>query len=446
MKPERRRIVAPLAILAVGAAIVFAILATRSPVAPRPPDTPRPMVRAVTVEPERVQLVVHASGTVTPSTAGDLVPQVSGEIVWVSDVFAPGGFFVKGEPLLRIDRADYEVALESARANVAAAQSEYARASKERKRQQRLADQSVSSESRIDDAENAYLVARARLREARSQLERASRDIERTEIAAPYDGRVRSESVDVGQFVSRGTPVARLYAVDFAEVRLPLPDRELAFLDLALDYREPARHEPPSGEPAAGEPTSPEPTARELPGETGLRIERSDDAPGVGALSDPVVRLSTEFAGAVHTWEGHIVRTEGEIDAKSRMVHVVARISDPYGRSSEVARPPLAVGLFVNAEIMGRVIDEAFVIPRAALRDWEGSAVDQVLVLDGESRLRFREVEVLRAERDRVIVGAGLEAGERVCVSPLRVVTDGMFVEVASDRDEVQAGFAEPGS
>jgi len=419
MKPAWRT-VAPIAILAAGAALVFVILVTRDEVTPHPPESPRPLVRAVTATPERVQLVVEASGTVTPSTQGDLVPQVSGEVVWVSPAFVPGGFFEKGEPLLRIDRADYEVALESARANVAATESEFARTKKERDRQQRLADQSVASQSRIDDAENAYRVARARLREARSQLERAERDIERTEIAAPYDGRVRSESVDVGQFVSRGTPVAKLYAVDFAEVRLPLPDRELAYLDLALDYRD---HR---GEPML----SP--------------AEADDAATDAPAQEDPVVVLETEFAGERHRWEGRIVRTEGEIDPKSRMVHVVARVADPYGRSSHVARPPLAVGLFVEARIMGRVVDDAFVLPRAALRDWEDGHADQVLVLDTESRLRFRTVEVLRTERDRVIVGAGLEAGERVCVSPLRAVTDGMFVEVAEPARSDAANVVRP--
>ncbi len=409
MKPAWRRVVAPIAILILGVCIVIVVFATKPTVTPRPADIPRPLIRTVTVEPQRVQFVVEASGTVAPTTAGDLVPQVSGEVVWVSPAFVSGGFFEKGEPLLRIDRADYEVALESARANVAAAESEFARTKKELERQRRLADRSVASEARIDDAENAYRVARARLREARSELQRAERDIERTEILAPYDGRVRSEAVDVGQFVSRGTMVARLYAVDFAEVRLPLPDRELAYLDLALDYRE--RSE----------------IALE-PGESELVIEQVEP---MLVIEDPAVILEAEFAGALHEWEGRIVRTEGEIDPKSRMVHVVARVADPYGRSSDVARPPLAVGLFVDAEIMGRVVDDAYVVPRAALRAWEGSDIDQVLVVDAESRLRFRAVEILRTERDRVIIGAGLEPGERVCISPIRAVTDGMFVEVA---------------
>jgi RND family efflux transporter MFP subunit len=436
MQNSRRRILVPIALLGLGVLVVMGIFATRQPVVPKPPDAPRPVIRSLVVQPQRVQLVVEANGTVTPSTESELVPQVSGEVVWVSPVLAPGGFFERGEPLLRIDRADYEVALDSARANVAGAESEFARASKERGRQRQLAERSVASESSIDDAENAYRVAQARLREAESQLERAARDIERTELQAPYDGRVRSESVDVGQFVSRGTAVARLYAVDFAEVRLPLPDRELAYLDLALDYRDSMEAGALRGDAAE--------TGDDSDGELSIELEEPASGPQLG-LADPRVVLSTEFAGRVHSWEGRIVRTEGEIDPKSRMVHVVARVPDPYGRSHDDARPPLAVGLFVGADIMGRVVEDAFVVPRSALRDWEGRDRDQVLVVDAESRLRFRDVEVIRAERDRVIIGGGLEAGERVCISPMRAVTDGMFVDLA-EPETTNAAVAGAGS
>jgi RND family efflux transporter MFP subunit len=227
----------------------------------------------------------------------------------------------------------------------------------------------------------------AGLREARARESRAARDLARTELHAPYEGRVRSESVDVGQFVQRGAPIARLYAVDFAEIRLPLPDRELAYLDVPLA------------------------------GETG------SEAPAIR----PQVGLAAEFAGERHVWNGEIVRTEGELDPLSRMVHVVARVADPYGRTSRVGAP-LAVGLFVEATIAGRQVQGAFVLPRSALR--EG---DQVYVVDEEDRLRLRDVVVMRAERDRVVIAGGLVAGDRVCVSPMGAVVDGMRVRILDD-------------
>jgi RND family efflux transporter MFP subunit len=419
------KILVPVGIVSLGALGVAIMVALRPVPEARPPESVAPLVRTIRVAPETVQFIVAAQGTIMPRRQSDLVPQVSGEVVWVSPDLAAGGFFEQGDPLLRIDRADYEVALESARANEARAKSEHTRARKERSRQGRLADRSVTSEAHIDDAVNALRIAEASLREKRALLERAERDLTRTELPAPYAGRVREENVDVGQFASRGQVLAKLYAVDFAEVRLPLPDRELAYLDLSLGYR---------GD-AGG--------AKEAEGAEDPKLP-SDGEGGRPELAatGPAVSLHAEFAGRTHTWRGFIVRTEGEIDAKSRMVNVVARVEDPYGRDAAGERPPLAVGLFVQAEIAGRVVPEAFVVPRSALRHDSGDQKPRVLVVDDALRLRPREVEVLRQERERVVLGAGLAAGERVCVSPLRAVVDGMRVRVQEGPVDVAPSLA----
>jgi RND family efflux transporter MFP subunit len=369
-------------------------------------------VRVQRVEPNALDFVVRAHGTVMPRSESDLIPQVSGPVVWVSDALASGGFFEAGEPLVRIERADYDVALESARAAVARSTSEHDRAAKELDRQKRLASSSVASAARYDDAINAQQIAAAALREAQAKLDRAELDLGRTEIVAPFAGRVREESVDVGEFVNRGTSIGKIYAVDYAEVRLPIPDAELGFIDLPMLYR--------------------------------------GDTPEGG----PQVRLSARFAGGDHTWMGRVVRTEGEIDPRSRMVHVVVQVSDPYGRADggadsseagaggESERPPLAVGLFVDAEIFGRRVEGAVVLPRTALRDG-----NRVLVVDADQRMRFRDVEVLRSEREDVVIGGGLASGEDVVVSPLAAAVDGMKVRVTRNEPD-QAGLAEalPGS
>ncbi len=383
----------PLAILAAGLLVVTVLALTRPQVVPSSPEAARPLVRVLRVAPEDVTFAVHTQGTVVPRTESELVPQVAGEVVWVSPDLAAGGFFEKDEPLVKIDPVDYETDLETARALLARAESESARARKELARQRRLAERAVASQSRIDDVENAQRVAEAALRQARAQAGRAQRDLERTVLRAPFQGRVRQENVDVGQFVSRGSPVATLYAVDYAEVRLPLPDRELLFVDLPLV--------PPNDS------------------------ARGDQAPG------PEVVLRATFAGAPRTWRGRIVRTEGEIDPRSRMVNVVARIEDPYGTRAEGTATPLAVGLFVDAEILGRKAEGVFVLPREALHHDATTGEDVVYVVDEAGRLRFRPVAVLRAERNQVMVGEGLAAGERVVVSPLAAAVDDMAVRVA---------------
>lgn len=268
-------------------------------------------------------------------------------------------------------------------------------ARREAERQRQLKTRDVASESRLDDAENAEAVWIASLEEARASLEQAERDLSRTELRAPFDGRVRSESVDVGQFVNRGTPVGTVYAVDFAEVRLPIPDADLAFLELPQLYE-----------------------------------GASETEPGAEVL------LHAEFAGARHTWRGRVVRTEGEIDPRTRMVHVVARVASPYARD-ESGRPPLAAGLFVEAEILGRAENDVFVLPRAALR--EGS---RMLIVDAESRLHWRDVEVVRADREQVVVSSGIRGGEQVCISALEAALDGMQVRVRLAAETAEAAGA----
>jgi len=378
---ERRlKLLLPIAIVITGLLGAAALVATRPDIDTSPPESLVRLVRVVDVAPQTIQLRVTTHGTVAPRTESDLVPEVSGPIVWVSPSFTSGGFFEANDPLVRIDPRDYQVALELARANLARAESELERESKELERQQNLADKKIASPARLDGAVTAEQVARAMRRQARANLEKAERDLARTEIHAPFTGRIRARTADVGEFVNRGAPMARLYATDFAEIRLPISDDELAFLDLPLWYR--------------GEET---------------------EAKGA------VVELRADFAGAEHTWEGRVVRTEGEIDAKTRMIHVIARVEDPYRRSGD--RPPLAVGLFVEAQILGRETKGVVRVPRAAMR---GS--DQLLVADAEDRLRFRRVQVIRAGHDEVVLRSGLEPGDRVIVSSVEAAVDGMKV------------------
>jgi RND family efflux transporter MFP subunit len=381
----------PLKILGAAALVVLLLFLARRTPEDRVQQNTAPLVQITLAEPVAYQFSVTAHGSVSPRTESDLIPQVSGEILWISPALAAGGFFESGAPLARVDQADYRVDRETARAAMARAKSEYGRAEKELRRQRRLAGRSVASESRIDDAENAFSIAEASLHETQARLERADRDLARTELTAPYRGRVRSKQVDVGQFVTRGAPIAKLYAVDYAEVRLPVPDRELAYLDIPLVPR-----------------------------------IHTDETEATNRRGSRVV-LSGEFAGRQHRWEATLVRTEAELDPRSRMVHLVARVSDPYGLETEQTTP-LAVGLFVKAEIEGQSVDQAFVIPRDALR--EG---DRVYLVDAEDRIRFRDVQVLRTQRDTVILGGGLVKGERVCTSPLEAVIDGMQVRVLND-------------
>ncbi len=384
-----RRVILPLAVLGVSALAASAMVIMRPQVETQRPTVKPPLVRTEVVALGAKTMQVESQGTVNPRTESQLVPEVSGRVTWVAPSFVSGGFFEAGDVLVRIDPFDYEQALVAARAEVARSsvllERERAEAELARTEWQELG-RGAGSPLMLREPQIAE--AQAIVEAAGANLQRAKRNLERTVVRAPYAGRVREKRVDVGQYISVGAPVATLYSVDVAEVRLPLPDDELQYLDLPLVYRG----------------------------------DSDDDGPNV--------TLTATFAGGTHEWEGRVVRTEGEIDPRSRMVHVVAQVENPYGRGDEPGRPPLAVGMYVRARIHGRTIEDVAILPRTALRP-DGN----VWVVDADGRLRIRSVAVLRTDREHVYISSGLSEGERVCVSALEVVSEGMRVRVAGAPD-----------
>jgi RND family efflux transporter MFP subunit len=371
-----RTFVIPLIIVVVFIFGAMTLMAT-APVLEPAAQTPIPTtVRIREVQAESVQLKVHSQGSVMPSTESQLIPEVSGRITWMSPKLVAGGFFEKGELLAEVDKSDYQNMKDRAKANLVRAEAEQQHASFEYQRLKSLEERQLAARSQMENSLRALRVAEATLQDAKVSFEQAQQDIARTELRSPFTGLVRSENVDIGQFVSRGSPIATLYASDLVEVRLPIADRQLAFLNLPPMMR------------------------GELPPEM-----------------QPDVILRTEYAGQQLTWKGKIVRTEAEIDMSSRMVQLVARVP------SDGAQQPLAVGLFVNAEIQGLSAEDIFVLPRSALRN-----NNQVLVVDAEDKLRFRAIEPLRLYQDNVLVQSGLSNGDRVCLSPIQTAIEGMTV------------------
>lgn len=384
-------IAAPILVLGGGAAASYYLSQRRPPAERSAPEPVPPLVEVVRPLQESLVFDVTTYGEVRPRTELDLVAEIGGRVTWTAPELVDGGFFEEDAPLVRIDPRDFELAL-------ARTELDLARAERRLAEEQAAADVATREWERLGRGEGTPLAlrqpqlaeARAEVAAAEAELELRRRDLERTEMRAPFVGRVHSADVETGTFVTRGQALARIWAVDHAEVRLPLPDEQLAFLSPSLSR---ALLEPANGD-------APPPT-------------------------DVEVTLSTRFAGREHSWTGRIVRTESALDPRTRMVVLVARVDDPYGLITRSPRPPLSVGMFVEARIGGRTIDGVLSLPREALR-----GASRVWVMDDEDRLRFREVEVLRASSARVVIGNGLFPGERVVVSPLELATDGRLVRV----------------
>ncbi|MCY3939924.1 MAG: efflux RND transporter periplasmic adaptor subunit [Gammaproteobacteria bacterium] len=377
-----KRYLGPVLIVAGGFLLAIAIIATgpRPDRQARPPDAPA--VQTVEAVKRTAQLIVTAHGTVVPKTESNLVAEVAGRVVAVSPSMVSGGFFSQGDVLVEIERIDYEAALQQSRAVLASAESELANAELTFNRAEELATTRAVSQADLDTALNQLNVARAAQLQATAALVRAERDLERTRVTAPYDGRVRSEHVDTGQFVSRGESIATLYSTDYAEVRLPVKDQDLAFLPFSL-----ARIDPPS------------------------------------TVKTKAI-LRAEFAGGMHAWEADVVRTEGELDPLSRVVNVIAQVADPY--EPEGGAAPLTVGLFVEADIMGNRVEDVVVVPGTALQ-----AGNRLYVVDTNNRLSFRDAEVVRLTAETAYLRVDVSDGERICVTALDDVVEGQSVRPA---------------
>ena len=375
----------PIVFLVVAGGAAYWMTLARPQVAQAPPPEPSLLVSVAVLKREPVTFTVSSQGSVSPRTETTLVSEVSGQIIEVSPAFVSGGIFKRGDVLVRIDPRIYETNLLGAEAEVARARTQvateealasYAQENWERLGELREQDQASDLTLRKPQLQQALAEQDAR----QADLERAQEDLRRTVIRAPYDGMVREKLADVGQFVNVGAQLASAFAVDRAEVRLPLTQHDLRFVNVeAL---------------AAGE---------TLP-----------------------VTLRADLGAEGQSWQAEIVRSEGVFDATSRVLYVVAQVEDPYNLAGG-GSSPLRIGTFVSAEISGKAGGDFFVVPRHAL-----ARGDTLWLVDDDMRIRPRTVAVVRADERFAYIAEGFEDGERYVTIPIAQPLPGMKVRVAN--------------
>lgn len=352
----------------------------------RSPEPSVPLVETIIAQTQTYPIVLRSQGTVSPRTQSTLVSEVSGKVITVDAALRSGGFFEDGQVLLRIDPRNYENAVTIAQSELTQAklslEEEKARAQQARQDWERLKlsgepDALATREPQLANASATVAAAEARLRQAQI-------DLARTEIKAPYAGRVLEKNVDLGQYVTLGSALATIYAVDYVEIRLPVSNNQLEFIQLPEIYR----------------------------GNT-------------QAFSEIPVAIQGQIGTRIHTWEGKIVRAEGAIDAGSRQWFVVAQVEDPYGRRGD--KPPLKVGQFVIAEIQGKLLQDVYRLPRTALQPDQ-----QVVQVSAERTIHPKPVEILWEATDEIVV-RGLNQGDEIAVTKISLPVEGMRVRVAND-------------
>ncbi|MBL8497065.1 efflux RND transporter periplasmic adaptor subunit [Nitrosomonas sp. JL21] len=385
----RRQLFIALLIAIVGILIAVVLLYVPPETEQQEDSAKPPPVQFISAKFERLRLDVRSQGRTMAQTEIDLVTGVSGNIIKVSPSFVSGGFFNKGDLLVAIDPAEYDLRVAQAQARVMEAQyqltREEAEAEQARDEWQQLGQGKPNPLSlRIPQLKEK----KAKLAAEQEELKNAKLLRQRTDIRAPFNGRVRSKDVGVGQYVDDGTILGKIYSSDMAEIRLPVSTQELAFIDF---------------------PDVPDPSF---------------------ATAQTAVTLTAHYQGQSHTWMGKIVRSEGVVDFATGMLTLVAQVPDPFGLGANKKGTRnqrngaiLPMGLFVEATIEGRWFDDVMIVPESALlKD------NRVAVIDEHDRLRLRAVTILRRERDRVIVQTGLHAGERILTAGLHHPVDGMAV------------------
>lgn len=375
------KVISPVLVLVVSIGIVQALGAARPE-----PEKKEEAQRLISlyvdeVTSDTVTISVQTQGEVRPKTEIDLIPQVSGRIVGISESFAEGAEFGPGETLIKIDDTNYKLAVVRAQARVAEAEVVL---------QRELANAKIKKEHWLDKRNAGeptpyalnkpqVMEAEAKLLSAESDLKEAQLNVARTEITVPFLGRVREKSVGIGQYVTAGTKLGRVFSTDTVEIRLPLTDSQLAELNLPMGFM-------------------------------------------ADAFNAPVVIFSAKVGNREHTWNGRIVRTHASVDQQTRLIYAIAEVEDPYGLGANNGAP-IAVGMFVQADIAGVNSQSAMVLPRLALR-----SANKVYVINDENRLEIRTVDVLSTSEDIVLVSNGLEVGEKVVTSTIPAAVDGMEV------------------
>lgn len=361
-----KKIIIPLIIIAVGLVGRYVLVQSRPVPEKQIKENNGPLVDYLTIMKEDHKVIVSGTGTVIPKQEASVTPQVNGKVTYFSQNFVAGGIFKKGDLFFKIESIDYELALEQAEANLERLQNEF-------NRSESLFKNGMINEHDFEKTLDDYKVAQSKLKQAKL-------DLQRTEMHAPFNCLIRSKDIDIGQYVRSGNSVGMIAGTDSAEIVIPLPQEDLYWINI-----------PQKGNKNSG-------------------------------ASAQIIKTSGD---KTFTWQGQVVRTLGEINARDRMERVVVEVLDPYqlknGNKGE--RPDLAVGTFIEVELYGDVLPEIYSVPRRTLQ--ENSTL---WIIDDSDKLESRHINIVRREKEMLIVREGINDGDRILITNIPGAANGLKV------------------
>lgn len=384
-KSRFKKIIIPIVILLIG----FGGMKYLGSLKTAPPRTPKVvkgvLVEAFTVKKDDYGVTIHGTGTVQAKQESTITLQVTGKVDFVSDNFAEGGFFKKGEVMFKIESLDYELAIDKAGALLAKAEYDLATA----KSQANIAKMEWENlKTGSKEKPNPLVLhipqlkkAQADASSARASLKQAQINLERTNVRAPFNCRVSEESVDLGRFINAGLGVGKISGTDEAEIIIPLLMEDILWLDIPRDT-----------------------------GQAGSKAT--------------VKVMRRNSPDSIVTWQGSVVRSLGEVDSLGRMSRVVVSVKDPYNFSGSNINKgfELQSGMFVEVAMEGNSLTGVIKIPNEALRD------DSTVWVSVDDKLVIKPVTVARREKENVYVSGGLEDGDLLIVTVVQGASNEMLL------------------
>ena len=368
--------------------ILLSILAEK-PVK-KPVVVKAPLVEVIILTPQQVTFEIQSQGSIRPRTQTNIISEVSGQVVSVSAKFKVGGYFEKGETLLTVDDINYQVALVQAQSRVDTAKANLV---EEHAHGQQAKEEWLLSNSSLESAPTMALrkpqlqKAQADLKSAQAELKQAQVRLTKTKIIAPYDAMIKEKQVDIGQYLSTGSQLATTFAVEYAEARLPIKQRDIPFLNLPKINQE--------------------------------YIQKSK------------VDLTLNIAGNSYHWSSFISRYEGIVDATSRVHYIIAQIDDPYRLKVAEAKTALPIGSFVSANIKGKTVEAVLAIPRGAVR-----GANSLHMIDAENKLQIVTIDILRSDQQFVYSYDQFDPQLRLVNTQLETPVAGMTLRVSGEEEK----------
>ncbi|MBT3727874.1 MAG: efflux RND transporter periplasmic adaptor subunit [Candidatus Marinimicrobia bacterium] len=369
----------PLLIIGIST-VIASVLYMLGQVSPLPVQEQPPLdVNVQILAPIDYQIKIKSTGTTTPITKTVLTSEVGGEVIYRSKKFSEGSSVISGEILAKIDDTDLQLQYKNALLQLASAEVQFAVQQAEAEIAQEAWEQVGEGTAKDLTTKKPQLKqAKAALEVAKAQVQSSEKKLNKTEITAPYTGRIQNINIDLGSTIVPGQPVGSIYTSNEIEVTLSVKDSDLQFLDIPMDGRK-------------------------------LNPDQKS-----------IVIIKSLYKGEMQQWAGNLERVDGVIDPMTRMIKLIANFKNNF---IEETKPILPIGLFVEAEINGKQLEDMFMIPNTAL-----TPNDELLVLNQDDALEIRKIKVVTKMKNYILVKEGVKAGERVVVSKLSIITNGMLV------------------